>query len=72
MERLSKVFEIPYYKGDDYEICYIKNANFEDQPTMFVYTQLDWDEIWSRPVELQVCDKFVFHQEDLRDPRGFP
>ena len=62
-ERLSKHFEIPYYKVDDHTLRHIKRANQQDHPTMVAYSQMSWDEIWSRPADLQVREEFTFYAE---------
>lgn len=62
-ERLSKDFDLPYYKVDDHQMRHIKNANREDHPTMYAYAQMDWDEIWSRPADLQMREEIIFYEE---------
>jgi len=62
-ERLSKDFEIPYYKVDDHELRHITSANQQEHPTMVAYNQMDWNEIWSRSVDIQVREAFTFYNE---------
>ena len=62
-ERLSKDFDLPYYKVDDHQMRHIKHANHENHPTMFAYAHMDWDEIWSRPANLQMREEIKFYEE---------
>jgi uridine kinase len=62
-ERLSKEFDLPYYKVDDHQMRHIKNANPKDHPRMAAYAQMEWDEIWSRPADLQMREEITFYEE---------
>jgi hypothetical protein len=42
---------------------HIESANRKDHPTMVAYAKMNWDEIWSRPVDLQVREEFEFYEE---------
>jgi hypothetical protein len=42
---------------------HLEIANKEDHPTMVAYAKMNWDEIWSRPVDLQVREEFAFYEE---------
>jgi hypothetical protein len=44
---------------------HIESANRKDHPTMVAYAKMNWDEIWSRPVDLQVREKFAFYEEQF-------
>lgn len=62
-ERLLNDFDMPYYKVDDHASRHIEQANNQDHPTIYAYAQMSWDEIWSRPVDLQVREEFAFYKE---------
>ena len=62
-ERFSKELVLPYYKVDDHQMRHINKANQEVHPTMFAYAQMDWDEIWSRPADFQMCEEIKFYEE---------
>jgi hypothetical protein len=62
-ERLSKDFDLPYYKVDDHDMRHLEIANQKDHPTMVAYAKMNWDQIWSRPVDLQVREEFAFYKE---------
>ncbi len=62
-ERISHEFNISYYKVDDHEKRHLEKANPQEHPTMVTYTQMEWDEIWSRAVTIQVKEEFRFYAE---------
>lgn len=74
-ERLSGDFDLPYYKVDDHEGRHMAAADPFVHPTMFAYSNMSWDEIWSKPVDIQVEEEFTFYRERatmiLEDLLGF-
>ena len=62
-ERLSARFGLPYYKVDDYEREHMRRTRPDRHPVMFKYSKMNWNEIWSRPVDVQVQEEFEFYRE---------
>lgn len=62
-ERLSQVFDLAYYKVDDHEMRHLQKANPQEHSTMAAYAHMNWDEIWSRSVAVQVVDEFNYYTE---------
>lgn len=52
-----------YYKVDDYEFVHLDRCDPEQQPLMHRYAQMSWDEIWMRPVPVQVEEEFQYYRE---------
>ena len=64
-ERLSREFNLPYYKVDDHMWRYLEQADPQSQPTMAAYAKMTWDEIWSQPVDRQVEHVIVYYTEQF-------
>jgi adenylate kinase family enzyme len=62
-ERLSTEHKLPYYRADDHMWRHLEQANSREQPTMFAYSKMSWDEMWSQPVNTQVQDVFSYYTE---------
>lgn len=62
-ERLASHFDLRYYKVDDYEQDHLRRADPDRHPVMARYADMDWNEIWSRPVAFQVEEEFEFYRE---------
>lgn len=62
-EFLSKKYNLIYYKIDDYERKHVAMAQPSRHPIMYQYSQMNWDDIWMRPVDLQVQEEFEFYRE---------
>lgn len=62
-ERLAAEYSLNYYKIDDYEQAHCQRCTAEQQPVLFRYLQLSWNERWMRPVELQVEEEFAIARE---------
>lgn len=62
-EMLVARFNLQYYKVDDYEYAHLERSQPDQHPTMFMYSQMGWNEIWSRPVAQQVQDVFAYYRE---------
>jgi len=62
-ERLSLDFGLIYFKADDHVSDYMLRCTQRDQPMMFQYSKLSWNEIWSKPVDVLVTEEFIFYQE---------
>jgi 2-phosphoglycerate kinase len=64
-ERLSQDLDMTYYKVDDHIMHHLEKANPQEHPTMTAYAKMNWNEIWSRPVELQVAEEFRYYTEQF-------
>lgn len=64
-ERLSQDLDMTYYKVDDHIMRHLEKANPQEHPTMAAYGQMSWNEIWSRPVGLQVAEEFSYYTEQF-------
>lgn len=62
-ERLSRDFHWQYYKVDDYEREHLERCDPDRHPTMHTYAAISWNEIWMRPVQLQVKEEFAYYRE---------
>ena len=62
-EQLSAHYDLQFYKVDDHYQNHINRCNPQRHPTMHKLAQISWNEIWSRPVELQVREELQFYRE---------
>ena len=62
-ERISREFNLQYYKVDDHEREHSKRCDPEHYPTMNKYATMSWDKIWMRPVTYQVEEEFEYYRE---------
>ena len=61
--RLSIRYDLQVYKVDDREGAHQNKIDPARHPTMHAFSKLDWNEIWSRPVSVQVREELAFYQE---------
>ena len=61
--RLSSYYGLQVYKVDDHEQAHLNRIDPARHPTMYAYSTMDWNEIWSRPVPIQVQDELAFYRE---------
>jgi hypothetical protein len=64
-ERLSRDYDLPYYKVDDHLWRHLEQADPRSQPTMVAYRKMSWDEIWSQPIDSHVRDVFAYFAEQF-------
>jgi 2-phosphoglycerate kinase len=64
-EKLAYKHGLSLFKSDDHMYAHMRLANAEKQPVMAKVASLSWDEIWTRPVEVQVQDEFDFYHEEF-------
>jgi 2-phosphoglycerate kinase len=60
---LSARFGLYYYKVDDHQDEHLQRCRPDRQPTMHRLSTMSWNEIWLRPVDLQVEELFQFYRE---------
>lgn len=61
--RLSRQFNLPYYKVDDHEREHSSRRRPDRHPVMCKYAKMSWNEIWLRPVSYQVEEEFAYYRE---------
>ncbi len=62
-ERLAAQYGLQYYKVDDHEEAHARRCDPVRHPVMTAYSNMSWNAIWSRPVELQVQEEFAYYRE---------
>jgi 2-phosphoglycerate kinase len=62
-EMLAAEYNLPYYKADDYETEHFRRSQPDRQPTMFRYSNLSWDQIWSQAPEKLFADEIIYYRE---------
>ena len=62
-ERLASQYKFEYYKVDDHERAHGDRCRPDRHPVMFRYSQMSWNDIWMRPVPLQVQEEFEYYRE---------
>lgn len=60
---LSSRYGLQVYKVDDREQAHHAKIDPTRHPTMHAFMKMDWNEIWSRPVPIQVKEEFAFYRE---------
>lgn len=61
--KLSSQYQFQYYRVDDHNQAHVKRCNPDQQPMMHKIANMSWNEIWSRPVSIQVSDEFEYYRE---------
>ena len=73
---LAERYGLTVYRCDDAYFRHIQICNPQDQPTLHAITSMSWDEIWMRPVDVQVMAEFEIYREEfpliLDDLRHLP
>jgi hypothetical protein len=64
-ETLAFKYGFSLFKSDDHMNAHMRLADVLKQPVMAKVAGLSWDEIWSRPVEVQVQDELAFYHEEF-------
>jgi len=62
-ERLSSQYRLQYYKVDDHEREHTRRCRPDRHPVMFNLSKMSWNDIWLRPVALQVQEEFEYYRE---------
>ncbi|MTI71826.1 MAG: hypothetical protein FH751_16375 [Firmicutes bacterium] len=62
-KKLADKYKLNYYKIDDYERKHVKNSEPKKHPIMYKFFQMNWNEVWMRPVNIQVKEEFEFYRE---------
>jgi 2-phosphoglycerate kinase len=64
-ETLAFKYGFNLFKSDDHMYAHMRLADAQTQPIMAKVAGLSWDEIWTRPVEVQLQDELAFYHEEL-------
>ena len=62
-KRLAAQHDLAYYKVDDHDRAHMARIDPARHPTMHAFVQMNWNEVWSRPVALQVAEELAFYHE---------
>jgi 2-phosphoglycerate kinase len=75
-DRLAERYGLTVYRCDEAYFRHVQVCNPVDHPTLHAITGMSWDEIWMRPVDVQVAAEFAAYREEfamiLHDLRGLP
>jgi 2-phosphoglycerate kinase len=64
-ENLASDYKLTYYKVDDHQQSHLGQVRADRHPVMHRYLQMNWEQIWMRPPELQVQEELAFYQENF-------
>ena len=67
-ENLAFKYGFSLFKSDDHMYAHMRlarQAGAQKQPVMAKLAGLSWNEIWTRPVEIQVQDELAFYHEEF-------
>jgi hypothetical protein len=62
-KRLSRQYQMQYYKVDDHENAHARKVQPDRHPVMDRYSKMNWEQIWMRPVALQVKEELAYYRE---------
>ena len=64
-EMLVEKYGFKLYKCDDYLESHLKIGAMRKLPVMSKVSRMTWDEIWMRPIDIQVKEEFEYYREEL-------
>ena len=62
---LAQRYGLTVYRCDDAYFRHVEICNPIDHPTLHAITTMSWDQIWMRPVEVQVAAEFAAYREEF-------
>jgi hypothetical protein len=75
-DRLVERHALTLYRCDDAFGRHLAQCNGAEHPALFAISQMTWDEIWMRPVDVQVAAELAAYREEwgmiLEDLRRLP
>jgi 2-phosphoglycerate kinase len=75
-EILAEKYDLSVYRCDDAFAEHVRRADPDRHPTLYRLTRMTWDEIWRRPVDVQIADEFACYREEFAmivdDLMGYP
>ena len=63
-EIIAKKHDLTYFKCDDFMYKHIEKSDKDKHPIMNKHRKMSWNEIWMRPVDVQVIEEFDFFREE--------
>ena len=75
-EKLANAYGLMLYHCDDAFWEHADRVDRVKHPTFYRLTHMTWDEMWMRPVDVQISEEIACYREELEmivdDLRGFP
>ena len=62
-ERLASQYQFQYYMVDEHESEHTSRCQQDRHPVMFKFSKMNWNDIWLRPVSIQVQDELKYYHE---------
>lgn len=76
VDLLAEQVEVNVYHCDDHFRRHVEQADPDEQPHLHQVNSLSWDDLFSRPVDVQVADEIAIYREQFpmiaADLRAFP
>lgn len=73
---LAGQYGLTHYSCDDALPAHVQRSNAATYPLLHQLAMSSWDEVWTRPVERQICEELAFYREEfpliLEDLAAFP
>jgi shikimate kinase len=63
-DKLGKKYSLRVYHADDHFPDHVQRANPNKQPLLAALKKMNWDEIFMRPVNMQVEEVFAIYREE--------
>lgn len=63
-DRLVERYDLVLYRCDDAFDRHLAQSSIQDHPTLAAIRSMTWDEIWMRPVAMQVAAEFAAYREE--------
>jgi 2-phosphoglycerate kinase len=64
-EMLANQYGLAVYRCDDAFFEHAKRVDSGKHPTFHALTQMTWDEIWMRPMDVQVAEEIACYREEF-------
>lgn len=65
-EMLLEKYDFELYRCDDYLDKHLKIGVNRNYPIMSKLNKMNCDEIWMRPIDLQVYEEFEYYKEEFK------
>lgn len=62
---LAERYSLAVYRCDDAFYRHTQICNPQDQPSLHAISTMSWDQIWMRPVEVQVATERAAYREEF-------
>ncbi|WP_339294182.1 hypothetical protein MKY82_19670 [Paenibacillus sp. FSL W7-1279] len=64
-EMITKDYGYTYYQCDLFNEKHVHSCNPSEHPTMFRLKDMNWNTLWSRPVQQQIDEELEFYREEF-------